>query len=72
VEYKQTEDFAVAPEFAARLRGTPSLKDAFDALTPGRQRGYLLFFSGAKQSATRAARVEKCVRAIYAGKGLND
>jgi len=72
VEYKQTEDFAVAPEFAARLRSTPSLKAAFEALTPGRQRGYLLFFSGAKQSATRAARVEKSAPAIYAGKGLND
>ncbi len=72
VEYKQTEDFAVAPEFAARLRSTPSLKTAFEALTPGRQRGYLLFFSSAKQSATREARVEKCVTGIYAGKGLQD
>jgi len=72
VEYKQTDDFEVAPEFAARLRSTPSLKTAFEALTPGRQRGYLLFFSGAKQSATRAARVEKCAPAIYAGKGLQD
>jgi uncharacterized protein YdeI (YjbR/CyaY-like superfamily) len=72
VEYKQTEDFEIAPEFAARLRSTPSLQAAFDALTPGRQRGYLLFFSNAKQSETRAARVEKCVPGIYAGKGLND
>ena len=72
VEYKQTEDFAIAPEFAARLRGTPSLKAAFEALTPGRQRGYLLYFAAAKQSETRAARVEKCVPAIYAGQGLND
>ncbi len=72
IEYKQTEDFAVAPEFAARLRSTPSLKTAFEALTPGRQRGYLLFFAGAKQSETRAARVEKCAPHIYAGKGLND
>jgi uncharacterized protein YdeI (YjbR/CyaY-like superfamily) len=72
VEYKQTEDFEIAPEFAARLRSTPSLKAAFEALTPGRQRGYLLFFAGAKQSETRAARVEKSVPGIYAGKGLND
>src|SRR5688572_13608012 len=72
VEYKQTEDFEVAPEFAARLRSMPSLKAAFEALTPGRQRGYLLHFSSAKQSATRAARIEKCAPAIYAGKGLND
>ena len=72
IEYKQTEDFDVAPEFAARLRSTPSLKAAFEALTPGRQRGYLLHFAGAKQSATRAARVEKYVRQIYSGKGLQD
>jgi uncharacterized protein YdeI (YjbR/CyaY-like superfamily) len=72
VEYKQTEDFEIAPEFAARLRSTPSLKAAFEALTPGRQRGYLLHFAGAKQSETRAARVEKCAARIYAGKGLND
>jgi len=72
VAYKQTEDFEVAPEFQARLDNTPSLKAAFEALTPGRQRGYLLYFAGAKQSATRAARVEKYVRAIYAGQGLQD
>ena len=72
VAYKQTEDFEVAPEFEARLRSTPSLKAAFEALTPGRQRGYLLHFAAAKQSATCAARVEKCVRQIYDGRGLND
>ena len=72
VAYKQTEDFEVAPEFQARLDNTPSLKAAFEALTPGRQRGYLLYFAGAKQPATRAARVEKYVRAIYAGRGLQD
>lgn len=72
VEYKQTEDFEMPEEFQARLRSTPSLKTAFEALTPGRQRGYLLHFAAAKQSATRAARIEKCVPAIYSGKGLND
>jgi len=72
VEYKQTEDFEIAPEFQARLDNTPSLKAAFEALTPGRQRGYLLYFAGAKQPATRAARVEKYIRAIYAGQGLQD
>ena len=72
VEYKQTDDFEVAPEFQARLNNTPSLKAAFEALTPGRQRGYLLYFAGAKQAATRAARVEKCVRQIYDGRGLQD
>lgn len=72
IEYKQTEDFEIVPEFQARLRATPSLKQAFEALTPGRQRGYLLFFASAKQSATREARIEKYVRAIYNAKGLND
>jgi uncharacterized protein YdeI (YjbR/CyaY-like superfamily) len=51
---------------------SPALKKAFDALTPGRQRGYLLYFSAAKQSKTREARVEKCVPQILNGKGLND
>src|SRR3954469_6606662 len=72
VEYKRTEDFAMPPEFKARLDSTPSLKAAFEALTPGRQRGYLLYFSAAKQSQTRSARIEKSVRNIYNGKGLND
>src|SRR6478735_8120358 len=72
VEYKQTEDFDVAPEFAARLRSTPSLKTAFEALTPGRQRGYLLHFSSAKQPATRESRIEKCIPQILDGKGLDD
>lgn len=72
VEYKQTEDFEVVPEFQARLRSTPSLKAAFDALTPGRQRGYLLYFAAAKQSKTREARIEKSAPAICHGKGLND
>jgi uncharacterized protein YdeI (YjbR/CyaY-like superfamily) len=72
VEYKQTEDFEMPPEFQARLRSTPSLKAAFEALTPGRQRGYLLHFSSAKQSQTREARIEKCAPLIYSGKGLND
>ena len=48
------------------------LKKAFEALTPGRQRAYLLYFSAAKQSATREARIEKCLEPIFNGKGLND
>jgi uncharacterized protein YdeI (YjbR/CyaY-like superfamily) len=72
VEYKQTEDFDLPAEFQARLRSTPSLKAAFEALTPGRQRGYLLHFAAAKQSKTREARIEKCVPLIYRGKGLKD
>jgi uncharacterized protein YdeI (YjbR/CyaY-like superfamily) len=50
----------------------PTLKKAFEALTPGRQRGYLLYFSATKQSATREARVEKCMPQILKGKGLDD
>lgn len=72
VDFKQTEDFAVPVEFQQQLDNNPALKSAFAALTPGRQRGYLLHFAGAKQSKTRAARVEKCMDAILAGKGLND
>ncbi len=71
-EYKKTSEFKMAEEFKDKLDKTPALKKAFAALTPGRQRGYLLFFSAAKQSETRAARVEKCMPQILAGKGLND
>jgi uncharacterized protein YdeI (YjbR/CyaY-like superfamily) len=59
-------------EFQSKLAKTPALKKAFAALTPGRQRGYLLYFSAAKQSKTREARIEKCVPLILKGKGLND
>ena len=72
VSYKKTLEFAVPEEFENRLVESPALKKAFDALTPGRQRGYLLYFSAAKQSKTREARVEKCVQQILKGKGLND
>ncbi len=72
VEFKESAEFAVPEEFRARLDEAPHLKAAFDALTPGRQRAYLLHFSGARQSATRAARVEKCIPKILAGKGLDD
>jgi uncharacterized protein YdeI (YjbR/CyaY-like superfamily) len=72
VVLKKTTDYAVPPEFAARLKSQPQLKKAFESLTPGRQRAYLFFIGSAKQSATREARVEKCVPAILAGKGLDD
>ena len=72
VDFKESAEFAVPDEFRARLDESPQLKEAFDTLTPGRQRAYLLHFSGAKQSATRAARVEKCIPKILAGKGLDD
>ena len=62
----------LAAELQARLDGDPKLRAAFEALTPGRQRGYNLHISGAKQSKTRAARVEKQVARILAGKGLRD
>jgi len=72
VEMKKTRDFASPPEFEERLARDPDLSAAFDALTPGRQRAYLLHFAGAKQSATREARIEKCAGQILAGKGLLD
>lgn len=72
VEFKDTADFDMPPEFQARLDDSPQLQEAFEALTPGRQRAYLLYFSEAKQSATRTARVDKCTPRILAGKGLKD
>jgi uncharacterized protein YdeI (YjbR/CyaY-like superfamily) len=72
VELKKTEDFEVAEEFRQKMEELPALKSAFEALTPGRQRAYLFHFSDAKQSKTRAARVEKHIPQILRGKGLND
>ena len=72
VVHKSTEEFEVAEEFQNRLDKTPTLKKAFEALTPGRQRAYLLHFSSAKQSKTRESRIEKCLPMILDGKGLND
>ncbi|HUW71201.1 MAG TPA: YdeI family protein [bacterium] len=72
VEKKKTSDFPVPEEFQVRLDGDPALKSAFDALTPGRQRGYLFYFSQPKQSKTREARVEKCIPRIFDGLGLDD
>jgi len=72
VELKRTRDFASPPEFDARMAREPDLSAAFDALTPGRQRAYLLHFAGAKQSATRESRIDKCAPRILAGKGLLD
>jgi len=72
VNLKKTAEFKVPEEFQQRLDEDPALKTAFAALTPGRQRGYLLHFSAPKQSTTRASRVEKCMKQILAGKGLND
>jgi uncharacterized protein YdeI (YjbR/CyaY-like superfamily) len=72
VSYKKTSEFVIPEEFQNRLDDSPALKAAFDGLTPGRQRGYILYFSAAKQSKTRESRVEKCVQQILNGKGLND
>jgi uncharacterized protein YdeI (YjbR/CyaY-like superfamily) len=72
VTLKETSDYAVPVEFQNRLDELPDLKEAFDDLTPGRQRAYLYYFSQPKQAKTRAARVEKCLPQILAGKGLND
>jgi uncharacterized protein YdeI (YjbR/CyaY-like superfamily) len=72
VEFKPTAEFAMPLEFRQKLDETPALKTAFEALTPGRQRAYLLHFSAPKQTATREARIAKCIPQILAGKGLND
>ncbi|QEC65706.1 hypothetical protein FRZ54_17590 [Mucilaginibacter ginsenosidivorans] len=72
VELKKTSDFAVPDEFKYKLDHIPALKAAFEALTPGRQRGYLFYFSQPKRSETRQARVEKYIPQILSGKGLDD
>ena len=72
VDFKKTTEFAIPEEFQKKLDETPALKIAFEALTPGRQRAYLLHFSTPKQSKTREARIEKCMPQILNGKGLND
>ncbi|WP_341504010.1 YdeI/OmpD-associated family protein [Gallaecimonas sp. GXIMD4217] len=72
VDFKAIEEFPMPEELLARLDDDPALAEAFHALTPGRQRAYYLHIQGAKQSSTRAARVEKCIPQILAGKGLSD
>src|SRR5437870_5649610 len=72
VTFKKTTEFIIPEEFQKRFDEIPALKTAFDALTPGRQRAYILYFSAPKQSKTRESRVEKCMQQILNGKGLND
>jgi uncharacterized protein YdeI (YjbR/CyaY-like superfamily) len=72
VNFKKTTEFIIPEEFQNKLNEIPALKTAFDALTPGRQRAYILYFSEPKQSKTRESRVEKCIQQILNGKGLND
>ncbi|HEY3897428.1 MAG TPA: DUF1801 domain-containing protein [Chthoniobacter sp.] len=72
VEYKKSTELVIPEELRTKWEEIPALKTAFAALTPGRQRAYVLYFSAAKQSKTREARVEKCLPQILAGKGLDD
>jgi uncharacterized protein YdeI (YjbR/CyaY-like superfamily) len=72
VDLKKTTEFIIPEEFQKKLGEIPVLKTAFDALTPGRQRAYNLYFSAPKQSKTRESRVEKCMKQILKGKGLNE
>ena len=72
VKLKKTSEFKVPEEFQKRLDKSNALKKAFDSLTPGRQRAYIFYFSQAKQSKTREARVEKYIKQILSGKGLDD
>lgn len=72
VQMKKTEDFVIPDEFKIKLDKNAALKKAFSALTPGRQKAYIFYFSQPKQSATRESRVEKSIQQILNGKGLND
>jgi uncharacterized protein YdeI (YjbR/CyaY-like superfamily) len=72
VDFKKTAEFKIPEEFQNKLDKNPALKTAFDALTPGRQRAYILHFSAPKQSKTRESRIEKCMQRILNRKGLDD
>jgi uncharacterized protein YdeI (YjbR/CyaY-like superfamily) len=72
VELKKHEEYKIPEELQSKFDDTPALKPAFEALTPGRQRAYILYFSKPKQSKTRVSRVEKYMQQILDGKGLND
>ena len=72
VEFKKTSEFTVPEELQKKFDENPALKTAFEALTPGRQRGYILNFSAPKQSKTRVSRIEKFIPKILDGKGLDD
>ena len=72
VAFRAKDELELPEELARHLKRDPKLAKAFNALTPGRQRGYVLYIAGAKQSTTRIGRIEKCVAKILAGKGMND
>ena len=72
VSFKKHDEYTIPEELQHKFEEIPALKTAFEALTPGRQRAYMLHFSSPKQSKTRESRVEKCVEQILNGKGLDD
>ena len=72
VEFKKVSEFDIPAEFQKVMKDQPKIKAAFEALTPGRQRGYLLHFAQAKQSKTRESRIQKCLPKIFEGKGFNE
>ncbi|MGF7232977.1 YdeI/OmpD-associated family protein [Arachidicoccus sp.] len=72
VTLKETADYTIPVEFQRKLNNNKALKSAFQSLTPGRQRAYILYFSAPKQSKTKESRIEKCIQPILSGKGLND
>lgn len=72
VDFKKTSEYTIPDEFKTKLDESPALKTAFEALTPGRQRAYIFYFSEPKQSKTRESRVEKYLQQILSGKGLDD
>lgn len=72
VEMKKTAEFSFPEELERKMDELPALRTAFEQLTPGRQRSYLLHFSSAKQASTRESRIDKCVQRILDGKGLDD
>ena len=72
VNLKKTSEYKIPVEFENKQNETPALKTAFEALTPGRRRAYILYFSSPKQSKTRESRIEKSMKQILNGKGLND
>lgn len=72
IEVRKSSEFVISIEFQNKLKEMPALKTAFEALTPGRQRAYIFYFSAPKQSRTRESRIEKYIPHIIRGKGLND
>jgi uncharacterized protein YdeI (YjbR/CyaY-like superfamily) len=72
VDFRESGELTIPEELQGKFDESPALKTAFDALTPGRQRAYVLYFTGCKQSKSRASRIEKCMPQILEGKGLRD